>query len=125
MFRALMNERTGIPKFATSQYGHNSFCFWRYVWAKSGQCSHELFMRWIAGDEGINMSLMRDMTLCECPQNSKPLDQQHRREISGRPLGIPRGKLWSPVNQALDPRQAFGDTCSAREKEIGPARSCA
>jgi hypothetical protein len=101
-FRTLIGDLCAVLVVRRSHcakcFGLSFICLCRIFWPKRGECSHELYIRWLHGDAAIDMSSLHDLTLGEGQQTPEQLNASLRSAIhSGRPATIPPGSAWTTM----------------------------
>jgi hypothetical protein len=90
--RMLLCELTGVLVLSQPVYGRSVICLCRRFWLATGQCSHELFVRWLRHDPAICLGDLKELTRGHGVQTFGGVDDRLRSGIvgaRGRPAQVP------------------------------------
>jgi len=98
--RMLLSEVTGVLVLAQPVFGRKVICLCRRFWPASGQCPHELFVRWILADPLIRLGDLQDLTRGHGVQTIAGVDERLRSGIvasGGRPVQVPSNSSYDTM----------------------------
>ena len=115
--RLLLREVTGVLVLAQPVFGRKVICLCRRFWPASGQCPHELFVRWIHADPLIRLGDLQHLTRGHGVQTIAGVDSRLRSGIvdsGGRPVQVPSSSAYDTMESLK--QRAYRKAQSARKR---------
>jgi len=115
--RMLLSEVTGVLVLPQPVFGRKVICLCRRFWPASGQCPHELFVRWILADPLIRLGDLQDLTRGHGVQTIAGVDSRLRSGIvasGGRPVQVPSNSAYDTMESLK--QRALARALSARKR---------
>ena len=102
-FRNAWTELAGVLVLQKPHNGIRFVCVCRLFWPKRGQCTHELWVRFMELDPAVQIADLQGMTRGDAVQTVQGISEQQRRHNrSGRPVNVPSGSALSTMKFLKD-----------------------
>ena len=97
-----------VLKDGKKWWGHKYICGCS-LFLKKGQCAHEVYVRWIDGDQSVRAADLAEFTRGQGLRQERDVNAHMRRghPLVGRPAEIPPVAAWSTMQAIEDSAPGF------------------